>query len=48
MNLKTYFTLRQGTVRSVDGVDLTIYRGQTLGVQTPDGGAVLPLDHSSP
>ena len=31
-NLKTHFKLRQGVVRSVDGVDLTICRGQTLGV----------------
>ena len=36
-NLKTYFTLRQGIVRSVDGVDLTIYRGQTLGVVGESG-----------
>ena len=36
-NLKTQFKLRQGIVRSVDGVDLTIYRGQTLGVVGESG-----------
>ena len=36
-NLKTHFTLRQGIVRSVDGADLTIYRGRTLGVVGESG-----------
>ena len=36
-NLKTHFKLRQGIVRSVDGVDLTIYRGRTLGVVGESG-----------
>ena len=36
-NLKTQFKLRQGIVRSVDGVDLTIFRGQTLGVVGESG-----------
>ena len=36
-NLRTHFKLRQGIVRSVDGVDLTIYRGQTLGVVGESG-----------
>ena len=36
-NLKTQFKLRQGIVRSVDGVDLTVYRGQTLGVVGESG-----------
>jgi peptide/nickel transport system ATP-binding protein len=31
-NLKTYFYLQEGVVRAVDGVDLTINRGKTLGV----------------
>ena len=36
-NLKTHFKLRQGVVRSVDGVDLTIYQGRTLGVVGESG-----------
>ena len=36
-NLKTYFFLQQGTVRSVDGVDFDIHRGQTLGVVGESG-----------
>ncbi len=36
-NLRTYFRLRHGIVRSVDGVDLTIYRGRTLGVVGESG-----------
>ena len=35
--LKTHFKLRQGIVRSVDGVNLTIYRGRTLGVVGESG-----------
>ena len=35
--LRTYFSLRQGIVRSVDGVDLTIRRGKTLGVVGESG-----------
>lgn len=36
-NLKTYFFLDQGVVRSVDGVDFRIARGQTLGVVGESG-----------
>jgi peptide/nickel transport system ATP-binding protein len=35
--LKTYFFLREGTVRAVDGVDLTVGRGKTLGVVGESG-----------
>ena len=35
--LRTHFELRQGVVRSVDGVNLTIYRGRTLGVVGESG-----------
>lgn len=36
-NLKTYFHLVEGTARAVDGVDLTLRRGQTLGVVGESG-----------
>jgi oligopeptide/dipeptide ABC transporter ATP-binding protein len=36
-DLKTYFALAEGTVRAVDGLDLTIRRGQTLGVVGESG-----------
>jgi oligopeptide/dipeptide ABC transporter ATP-binding protein len=36
-NLQTHFTLRQGTVRAVNGVDFTIRRGQTLGIVGESG-----------
>jgi oligopeptide/dipeptide ABC transporter ATP-binding protein len=36
-NLKTYFFLDEGTVRAVDGVDMTIKRGKTLGVVGESG-----------
>src|SRR5512142_2003013 len=36
-NLKTYFFLDEGTVRALDGVDFSIYRGQTLGVVGESG-----------
>jgi oligopeptide/dipeptide ABC transporter ATP-binding protein len=36
-NLKTYFFLDEGTVRAVDGVDLRLKRGQTLGVVGESG-----------
>ncbi len=36
-NLKTYFFLDEGTVRAVDGIDLSIYRGQVVGVVGESG-----------
>lgn len=36
-NLVTYFHLAEGVVRAVDGVDLTLQRGQTLGVVGESG-----------
>jgi peptide/nickel transport system ATP-binding protein len=36
-NLKTYFYLDEGVVRAVDGVDLSILRGQVLGVVGESG-----------
>jgi peptide/nickel transport system ATP-binding protein len=36
-DLRTYFELRQGTVRAVDGVDLSIGYGQTVGVVGESG-----------
>jgi peptide/nickel transport system ATP-binding protein len=36
-DLRTYFHLAEGTVRAVDGVDLTIKRGRTLGVVGESG-----------
>ncbi len=36
-NLHTYFHLVEGTVRAVNGVDLTIKRGQTMGVVGESG-----------
>jgi oligopeptide/dipeptide ABC transporter ATP-binding protein len=36
-DLRTYFQLAEGVVRAVDGVDLTIQRGQTLGVVGESG-----------
>jgi oligopeptide/dipeptide ABC transporter ATP-binding protein len=36
-DLRTHFPLRLGTVRAVDGVDLTIQRGQTVGVVGESG-----------
>jgi len=35
--LKTYFFLDEGTVRAVDGVDLELRRGQTLGIVGESG-----------
>ncbi len=36
-NLRTYFFLDEGTVKSVDGASFGIYRGQTLGVVGESG-----------
>jgi len=36
-NLKTYFYLREGKVRAVDGVNLMIRRGKTLGIVGESG-----------
>lgn len=36
-DLKTYFYLMEGVVRAVDGVDLTIKRGKTLGIVGESG-----------
>jgi len=36
-SLKTYFPLHEGVVKAVDGVDLTIKRGSTLGVVGESG-----------
>src|SRR5215208_5245716 len=36
-DLRTYFHLAEGTVRAVDGVDLTIERGKTLGIVGESG-----------
>lgn len=31
-NLKTYFYTDRGVARAVDGMDLVLYRGETLGI----------------
>ncbi len=36
-DLRTYFHLAEGTVRAVDGVNLTIHRGETLGIVGESG-----------
>ena len=36
-DLHTYFYLAEGVVRAVDGVDLTMQRGKTLGVVGESG-----------
>ncbi len=36
-NLKTHFFLEQGIVRAVDGVDFTVFRGQTVGLVGESG-----------
>lgn len=36
-NLKTHFSLDEGTVRAVDGVDLNIQRGQVVGIVGESG-----------
>ena len=36
-NLKTHFFMNQGVVKAVDGVDITIKRGKTLGIVGESG-----------
>lgn len=36
-DLRTYFYLAEGVVRAVDGVDLTVQRGQTIGIVGESG-----------
>ncbi|WCK53479.1 ABC transporter ATP-binding protein [Aneurinibacillus sp. Ricciae_BoGa-3] len=36
-NLKTHFFTSDGVVKSVDGVDLTVYRGETVGIVGESG-----------
>ncbi len=36
-NLKTYFYLDEGTVRAVDGIDLTVEKGETVGIVGESG-----------
>ena len=45
-NLKTHFILDTGTIRAVDGVDLTISRGKTLGVIGESGCGKSVTAHS--
>ena len=45
-DLRTYFFLAEGVVRAVDGVDLTIRRGQTLGVVGESGCGKSMTAHS--
>ena len=45
-NLKTHFILDIGTIRAVDGVDLTISRGKTLGVIGESGCGKSVTAHS--
>jgi peptide/nickel transport system ATP-binding protein len=45
-NLRTYFHLAEGVVRAVDGVDLTIGRGRTLGVVGESGCGKSMTAHS--
>jgi len=45
-DLRTYFHLAEGVVRAVDGVDLTIERGRTLGVVGESGCGKSMTAHS--
>jgi peptide/nickel transport system ATP-binding protein len=45
-NLQTYFHLAEGVVRAVDGVDLSIRRGRTLGVVGESGCGKSMTAHS--
>jgi peptide/nickel transport system ATP-binding protein/oligopeptide transport system ATP-binding protein len=54
-NLKTYFFTENGVVKAVDGVDLDVYRGATLGVVGESGcgksvtaGSIMRLVKSPP
>lgn len=37
INLKTYFTTEEGTVKAVDDVSFTVYRGETVGIVGESG-----------
>jgi len=37
INLKTFFETRNGTVKAVDGVDVSVYQGDTLGIVGESG-----------